>query len=531
MIMTNKKWMAMALVATLMMGSVAPVAMAAVNLNGLVPGIAPNNQNTRRYTALAVEGIASPVYAYTEALTGQTNYRVYGNAGGRTGFFEAKLMAPVQEGAEMTLDVNTIAPVTDMANVFAAYTAPKTRAETVVPAGFQQGNGAGVVYFRNYFNQLEYFAYASRDQVNWGYFHTDGYGKAMRGGLPVVPESVILRLKSYQTYLLPQIYRQAHRLPAQYRVTTSDGQPAVVNGFTEVIPENQLPVYIAPTPEPTRRPDSRLPLGLGSYGQLVRNVQTWLNYLNYNAGRVDGIYGRQTAAAVSAFQQVNGLTLTGTVDRRTYDWIMAAGAVPNPVTPRPTPVVTPAPEPNYEGNYTVKVNTTGGKLNLWSIPNPTKRAIYSIAKIPNGTVISGVAKGNNGFSKLVYEGLEGYVDSSYLIFNYVSPKPVDPKPAEPKPSTPVASPAPQPPAPEPVYEGNYNAMVNTTGGALNLWSIPNPTKRAKYSIGKIPNETLLTGVQKGNNGFSRVTFPAGPEGQMLEGYVDSNYLNFSVPQP
>lgn len=526
---TFRQMMLLVMAAILLMGSALPLAQAATNLNGLALGT-PSDYNARRYTALAIEGVTAPVYAYTD-VTGLTQYRVYGSLGGRTGFFEADLLAPAVPGGEYTLNVRGTVPVNDRADSFAFFAAPLNRSQTVVPAGFQQGNGSGIVYFRNYFNQIEYFLYASRDQINWQYYHTDGYSRAMRGGLPVVPESVILRVKAYQTYLLPQVYRQALRLPAQYLVTTSDGQPAVVNGLTPVIPENQLPVYQVPTPAPTRWPDSGLPLGQGSYGQLVRNVQARLNALRYNAGYVDGIYGRQTAAAVSAFQQVNGLTLTGTVDRRTYDRLISSSAIPNPVTPVPTPVITPKPEPSYEGSYTVKVNTTGGLLNLWSIPNPTKRAVYSIAKIPNGTVITGVAKGNNGFSKLVYEGLEGYVDSSYLIFNWGgAPKPPAPAPTATGPTT-APTPAHTPvPAPPPIYEGNYNAQVKTTGGSLNLWSIPNPTKRAVYAIAKIPNETMLTGVAKGNNGFSKLLYP-GPDGMMLEGYVDTNYLNFNVPQP
>ena len=412
------------LAAILLLGSALSPARAAENLNGLAPGT-PAVQNARRYTALSLEGATIPVYAFTDSA-GMTQYRVYGSLAGRTGFFEAEVLAPAVPGGEFTLSLRGNAPVNDRADAFAVFSAPANRAQTVVPAGFEQGRGAGVVYFRNYFNQIEYFLYASRDQMTWQYFHTDGYSRAMRGGLPVVPESVLTRLKAYQTYLLPQVYRQALRLPAQYQVTTSDGQPAVVNGLTPVIPENQLPVHLTPTAAPAWRPDSTLPLGLGSYGQLVRNVQARLNKLKYNAGYVDGIYGRQTAAAVSAFQQVNGLTLTGTVDWRTYELLMASGSLPNPVTPAPTPAITPRPEPSYEGSYTVKVNTTGGVLNLWSIPNPTKRAMYSIAKIPNGTVITGVAKGNNGFSRLLYPGpdgmmLEGYVDTNYLNFNVPQP--------------------------------------------------------------------------------------------------------------
>jgi peptidoglycan hydrolase-like protein with peptidoglycan-binding domain len=417
---TIRRSMVMALIAMLLIGAVAPVALAAANLNGLIPST-PFSQNARRYTALALEGVAVPVYAFNDAA-GLTQYRVYGSLTGKTGFFEAELLAPIQPGGEVTLNVKGVVPANDKLENFATYSVPTQRAQTVVPAGFQQGKSSGIVYIRNYFNQREFFAYASRDQVIWQYFYTDGYGRAIRGGLPVAPESVQSRAKNYQTYLLPRAYREAHRLPAQYLVNSSDGQPLVVNGLTPVIPEDQLPVYRAPSPARTPRPASTFPLAQGSRGRLVCDVQKRLNALGYNAGYVDGIYGRKTAAAVLDFQKMNRLTLTSTVDKHIYDLLMSSSAIP--YIP---PVIPPQPEPNYEGSYMVKVNTTGGDLNLWSIPNPTKRAKYSIAKIPNGTILTGVAKGNNGFSKLVYQVdkklLEGYVDSAYLNFNVPQPAP------------------------------------------------------------------------------------------------------------
>lgn len=46
---------------------------------------------------------------------------------------------------------------------------------------------------------------------------------------------------------------------------------------------------------------------------LVRDVQRALNEAGYNAGLIDGIAGRRTRAAVSAFQETNGLTVTGEI--------------------------------------------------------------------------------------------------------------------------------------------------------------------------------------------------------------------------
>jgi N-acetylmuramoyl-L-alanine amidase len=52
-------------------------------------------------------------------------------------------------------------------------------------------------------------------------------------------------------------------------------------------------------------------------GPLVKRVQAALNRKGINAGKVDGIYGPLTVAAVAAFQQMNRLVADGTVGPRT----------------------------------------------------------------------------------------------------------------------------------------------------------------------------------------------------------------------
>ncbi|MEA5597570.1 peptidoglycan-binding protein [Rivularia sp. UHCC 0363] len=50
-------------------------------------------------------------------------------------------------------------------------------------------------------------------------------------------------------------------------------------------------------------PASAPMLRIGSRGQAVRDVQTFLKQQRFYVGQVDGIYGRSTAAAVKSFQQ------------------------------------------------------------------------------------------------------------------------------------------------------------------------------------------------------------------------------------
>ncbi len=61
-------------------------------------------------------------------------------------------------------------------------------------------------------------------------------------------------------------------------------------------------------------------------GQPIRSLQTMLRYIaendaNHKSVIPDGIYGPQTAAAVSRFQQLHGLPVTGVTDQVTWDAI------------------------------------------------------------------------------------------------------------------------------------------------------------------------------------------------------------------
>lgn len=63
-------------------------------------------------------------------------------------------------------------------------------------------------------------------------------------------------------------------------------------------------------------------------GQPVRSLQTMLRVIAENdelqPGVIpDGVYGPQTATAVSTFQRRNGLPITGTVDQDTWERIVA----------------------------------------------------------------------------------------------------------------------------------------------------------------------------------------------------------------
>ncbi len=55
----------------------------------------------------------------------------------------------------------------------------------------------------------------------------------------------------------------------------------------------------------------------GSSGDTVKEIQRRLSDWGYYSGRVDGIYGSKTEAAVRYFQQKNGLSVDGKVGKQT----------------------------------------------------------------------------------------------------------------------------------------------------------------------------------------------------------------------
>lgn len=81
----------------------------------------------------------------------------------------------------------------------------------------------------------------------------------------------------------------------------------------------------------------------GSRGDDVKKLQESLKAAGYNIGSagVDGIYGNQTAAAVKAYQQANGLSVDGIAGNQTLGKLYG-GSTPTATTAPTTPTTTPA---------------------------------------------------------------------------------------------------------------------------------------------------------------------------------------------
>ena len=73
-----------------------------------------------------------------------------------------------------------------------------------------------------------------------------------------------------------------------------------------------------------RKPkESPLPLGKGSTGSLVTQLQTRLNALGYYGGEINGVMGKSTVTAVKAFQGACSVKKTGRVNQSLWDVIFA----------------------------------------------------------------------------------------------------------------------------------------------------------------------------------------------------------------
>lgn len=85
-------------------------------------------------------------------------------------------------------------------------------------------------------------------------------------------------------------------------------------------------------PEPAPRAPALKPLATGSRGDRVRKLQEDLETLGYATGGVDGIFGQATRRALVAFQQEQGLPVTGIADEGVLDVLAEEIARPARIT-------------------------------------------------------------------------------------------------------------------------------------------------------------------------------------------------------
>lgn len=96
----------------------------------------------------------------------------------------------------------------------------------------------------------------------------------------------------------------------------------VVNSTTP--PEKPQETPVEPQkPAPVTEAINMTTLRNGSKGTQVKVLQWLLNLNGYNAGTIDGIFGKKTKAAVKAYQQAKSLEVDGVVGKKTWTQILA----------------------------------------------------------------------------------------------------------------------------------------------------------------------------------------------------------------
>lgn len=135
----------------------------------------------------------------------------------------------------------------------------------------------------------------------------------------------------------------------------SGGQPTTIGPTMTPDTTTSTPAA-TPTTEPTATPTSETPttststtkpvkivLQPGDHGPKVRALQARLRQIGWFEGDVSDTYGPRTTAAVKGFQGKRGFPVTGIVDQRTWDRLLAMTRTPTQaelnnvkVAPKPT---------------------------------------------------------------------------------------------------------------------------------------------------------------------------------------------------
>ena len=147
----------------------------------------------------------------------------------------------------------------------------------------------------------------------------------------------------------------------------------------------------------------------GSKGTDVKTLQELLLRLDYDLPKygVDGSFGVETQAAVTAFQKKNGIKADGIYGSETHTTLMGAVAqkdvAEEPVEPAPV-------EPETEQPTVTQVIIVGGTVNIRT-GNDTKYSRITSAK--DGTAFEWIATAQNGWHAIVVSGQVGWVSGQY----------------------------------------------------------------------------------------------------------------------
>ncbi len=307
-------------------------------------------------------------------------------------------------------------------------------------------------------------------------------------------------------------------------------------------------------------------LRTGDKGRDVLSMQNALIQLGYQI-EPDGSYGRNTRAAVIAFQKDNGLKADGLAGNQTLSLLYSLTGL---TTPAPTGTgtqdtsVSPGSSgatikevqlmlqqlgysvaadgkygtqtsnaiSQFQADYGLPITGTANDTTVTMLTQMVMNIVTSaqvetpkggtltlreerstssaaLALIPNFTILN-ITQRSSTWCKVHYGSQTGYVLTKYLNFNY-SPT---------VPDTPVIIEVTPAPTPKPAVSTLTARVETPKGGTLTLREIRKTTANA---LALIPNLTLLTIIERGST-WCEATF-AGQTGYVLTKYLNFNYFN------
>ena len=313
-------------------------------------------------------------------------------------------------------------------------------------------------------------------------------------------------------------------------------------------------------------------LRIGDKGQDVLTMQTALVRLGYQI-EADGAYGKNTRAAVVAFQKDHNLKADGLAGNQTLSLLYSLTGISGTTTATSAPstqsgklgpgssgaavtqlqqmlrqlgyaisadgkygTLTSSAVRQFQADYGLTVSGTadddtimllqqmvtnmdtlarvetpqGGTLTLREERSTGSRALQLI---PNYTILT-ILQRSSTWCKVYYGSQTGYVLTKYLNFNYDSSAPVV-----------TAAPATPTPAPTsaPVVSMVLARVETPLGGTLTLRET---RKTNSNALALIPNMTLLSIIERGST-WCEASF-AGQTGYVLTKYLNFNYYNEPV---
>jgi hypothetical protein len=139
---------------------------------------------------------------------------------------------------------------------------------------------------------------------------------------------------------IPAFLTAASQSGVTVQTTAMEGAIAPPEPF--ILPETfTKPPITTNAPRSNQSPDLANPasaervslLRLGSRGEAVSQLQQRLQQLGHYTGAVDGVYGQLTFAAVTQFQQAEGLTVDGIAGPATWSRLRVSATSTAPLTP------------------------------------------------------------------------------------------------------------------------------------------------------------------------------------------------------